>query len=786
MGAAVAALTGLAALGVGASGCRDGGVTTGAAPGPVEGAGGISTAARPAEPPFDLPGATPMPADVRTRLAAALAAGTAAGAPVRTRHRDVTGRPRFANRLLLETSPYLLQHAHNPVDWYAWGDDAFERARREGRPILLSIGYSTCHWCHVMEEESFEDLEIAELLNRRYVAIKVDREERPDVDAVYMTAVQLLTGRGGWPLTVWLTPDRRPLSGGTYFPPRAGVRGATRGFIDLLRELADEYAADPSGVAGRASTLAARVVAASAPEAGAGDLPAGAMADGVAALARSFDAVHGGFGGAPKFPRTSTVELLLRHWRRSGDPAALDMAVRTLDAIAAGGIHDHVGGGFHRYSTDTAWLVPHFEKMLYDNALLASAFVEGWRATGRPEHRRVAARALDWILREMRDPGGAFYAATDADSIGPGGEAEEGAFFVWTPDQVRNALALGGAGSDAVAAAIATLGLDGPANFEGGRWVLRLARAPGDAAGWAALDAALERLRVTRESRARPHRDDKILAGWNGLAIGALARAGFAFREPRYLEAAGAAARFLLERLPGPDGRVRRGFTAGRPIDAPAYADDLALLAAGLLDLFEATADAVWLEAAIRVQAQLDAHHADDVAGAWFLAPADGEDLLARSKEDYDGALPAFGSVAAENLLRLEALTGDTAAGERARRALRAFAGTVARAPAALPRLLVAHDFALGPAKEIVVVWPAGADPEPLLAPLRTRVLPPHVLVAGPAATIAALGVLVPPLRDKSPIGSRPTAFVCERGRCELPTSDPGVLAAQLALAPSP
>jgi uncharacterized protein len=443
----------------------------------------------------------------------------------RTRHRD-GAVPHFTNRLAEETSPYLRQHAHNPVDWYPWGDDAFAEARRRGVPVFLSVGYSTCHWCHVMEEESFEDLEVAQVLNDAYVAIKVDREERPDVDAVYMTAVQALTGRGGWPMSVWLDADRRPFFSGTYFPARDGDRGAARGFISILRELAEIYRADPARVAEAAQSIAAAVRTAMTGAASGDALPGAGVLDAAAAYyARAYDDVNGGVRGAPKFPSSFPIRLLLRHYRRTGDAAARAMAEHSLEKMAAGGMHDQLAGGFHRYSTDERWLVPHFEKMLYDNALLAVAYAEAWQVTGRDDLARVLRTTLDYVLREMTASGGGFFSATDADS-----EGEEGTFFVWRADEIRALL-----GADAEGF-MRFYGVTPAGNFEG-RNVLFVPQP--DEREWEALAGMREILRTARAARPNPLRDDKILTAWNGLMISALAFGGRVLGETRYVACGG-------------------------------------------------------------------------------------------------------------------------------------------------------------------------------------------------------------------------------------------------------
>src|SRR5437764_8828758 len=519
------------------------------------------------------PGAPPRPPDLTQRLTESLARRPG---PPRTRHLRDDGEARFVNRLSLESSPYLLQHAHNPVDWRPWGDEAFAEARERDVPVFLSVGYSTCHWCHVMEEESFEAVEIAAALNRLFVPVKVDREERPDVDSVYMQAVQLLTQQGGWPMSVFLTPERKPFYGGTYFPPRDGVRGARVGFLTLLKELRRVYAEERAR-----ATDAAEQISRAVKESLAADRPADAP--GVHVLhgamryyAEVFDPVQGGVRRAPKFPSSLNVRFLLRYAHRTGDEQALQMATLTLTKMALGGIYDQVGGGFHRYSTDARWLVPHFEKMLYDNALLAVAYVEGWQATQEPLFQRIAQEVLDYVGREMTDSSGAFWSATDADS-----EGEEGTFFVWTPAQLREVLG----DADGKRAAELFHATD-EGNFEG-KNVLSLARVP-DRDELDFLQQIRPRLYAARARRPPPLTDTKILTAWNWLMISAFARAGLAFAREDYLERSARAADALL-RMHESGGVLRRtGRHAG-------MLEDHAFFAAGLLDLFEATGEGRWL-----------------------------------------------------------------------------------------------------------------------------------------------------------------------------------------------
>jgi len=724
----------------------------------------------------NLPGAEVRVAALQARLQAALQAKGSAYRP-RTRHLNADGTPAYTNRLILEDSPYLLQHAHNPVDWYPWGEEAFTRARQEHKPILLSVGYSTCHWCHVMEEESFEDDEIAAYINEHYIAIKVDRERRPDIDAVYMGAVQAIAGSGGWPMTVWLTPDRRPFYGGTYFPPRDGDRGVRIGFLTLLARLQDIYRQQPDRVAAAAADTVARL-GRDRTVAPADQIPSAAVLRAAFTHLRAgFDAANGGFGGAPKFPRPVQLELLLRYHRRTGDADALEMVQRTLAAMASGGVYDQVGGGFHRYATDVGWLVPHFEKMLYDNALLAVAYLEAYQATGRPELARIAREILTYIQRDMTAPGGAFYSASDADSDGV-----EGKFFVWTPAEIDAVLS-----PEAARLAIAYYAVTAPGSFDGAN-ILHTPRPlalvtqdlgidPAEADRL--LASARAGLYAARKQRVAPHTDEKILVAWNGLMISAFARAARALGDDTYLQSASRAAQFILTRMIH-DGRLQRSFFAGRA-SGSGYLDDYAFLVAALLDLYEATSDSTWLTSARALQDVLDQHFWDE-RGGYFLTADDDEALLVREKPAYDGAEPAGNSVAALNLLRFYELTGDERYRTRADQAFRAFSAAVTTDPTSAPRLLAALDFRLDRPKQIVIVTPGDiSDAAPFLAVLAARFVPNRTVTVvqdGPARD--ELAKTVPLVAEKIAQGGKTTAYVCEQRVCALPTTDPETFARQI------
>jgi hypothetical protein len=702
------------------------------------------------------------------------------------------------NRLAGETSPYLLQHAHNPVDWYPWGAEALARAKALDRPIFLSIGYAACHWCHVMERESFEDEATAAQLNEGFVAVKVDREERPDLDAIYMDAVQALTGSGGWPMSVFLTPDGRPFYGGTYFPdtPRHGMPS----FRQLLTGIAEAWRDDRARVEATADRVTAAVRAeartapAPAPAASAvigglvgpdGRTPLGrpappaidaALLDrATAGLAATFDPVHGGWGGAPKFPAPMTIEHLLRRFVRAGDTRALAMAERTLEAMAAGGIHDQLGGGFARYSTDGEWLAPHFEKMLYDNAQLARAYLHAWQVTGERRYREVAEDTLDYLLREMTVPEGGFAASQDADTGG-----HEGATYVWSAAEVRAVL---GAEAPLFAAAY---DVTSGGNWEG-QTILRrvsddaeLAAAEGQTADEVAarLARARERLFARRVERSQPARDGKVIAAWNGLALAALAEAAAALGRDDYRAAAERAAGFLLGVLHGPDGRLRRSWKDGRALHG-AVLEDHADLAEGLLALYMATFEERWFVTARELAEAILARFADP-AGGWFDTAADHETLVARPKSTTDNATPSGGATAATVLLRLAALTGDGRLRAAAEAALSSVAPLAGRYPGGFGQWLVAADLAAYPIDEVAVIGaPTDPDRAALVDVLRTGFRPGVVIATaeGQAAATSA----VPLVRDRPAVDGLATAYVCRGFACLRPTTSPAALEAQLA-----
>jgi uncharacterized protein len=683
----------------------------------------------------------------------------------------------MANRLSAETSPYLLQHAGNPVDWYPWGPEAFARARDEDRPVLLSVGYSACHWCHVMERESFEDPSTAAVMNGLYVNVKVDREERPDVDAVYMAAVQQMTGHGGWPMTVFLTPGGEPFYGGTYYPPEP--RHGMPSFVQLLEAVAVAWRDRRDEVARGAALLTGAVRAASELLSPPAALSTELLDRAWAGLAARFDPEDGGLRGAPKFPQPLLLELALRTWRRTGEPAALHAVETALRRMASGGIHDHLGGGFARYSVDSAWLVPHFEKMLYDNALLARLYLLAWQATGADEHRLVAEDTLGWIAREMRSPEGGFHSALDADS-----EGEEGRFYVWTPDEIDGVL-----GPDGGRIARAWWSVAPGGNFEGrsilhaGRSLDVVAEELGlPAAGVAgAVEDARRRLYEARARRVWPARDEKVLTAWNAMALRAFAEAARLLESADHLEVALRSARFLTTAM-RVDGRLMRSWKDGSA-RIPAFLDDHALLADALVSVYEATGDPAWvLEARRTADETLDLFW-DGEEGVFHDTAHDAERLVVRPRDPSDGATPSGTSSAVSMLLRLGELLGEERYRGIAVRVLERLAEPAARVPAAFGNLLGALDRHLARPTELAVVGdPGAAETRALLRVVSTRYLPDLVLaVSAPDAGGGAVGGdLVPLLRDRGTRDGAATAYLCERGVCRAPVTDPPALAALL------
>jgi uncharacterized protein YyaL (SSP411 family) len=655
----------------------------------------------------------------------------------------------MANRLARETSPYLLQHRDNPVDWYPWGEEALVRARAEDRPILLSVGYSACHWCHVMERESFEDPETAAYMNAHFVNVKVDREERPDVDALYMEAVQTIGGQGGWPMTVFLDPEGVPFYAGTYFPPDES-RGMPS-FRMVMEAVVDAFESRRGEIAERAPQMRARLGAIGAIEPADGVPEAALLDEAVARLLASADRERGGFGGAPKFPPALALELLLARGER-------EQVERSLDAMLAGGIYDQLGGGFARYSVDAAWLVPHFEKMLYDNALLARAYLHGWQALGHERYRRVVEETLDWMLREMRAPEGGFHSALDADS-----EGEEGRFYVWTPAELEAVL-------DTEAGPIAEFyGVTARGNFEG-RNVLHLAKGASSEEP-EGLAEARRRLLAARAERVRPGLDDKRLAAWNALTISALAEAGAVLERDDYLDAARACAGFVLGEMRDADGNLLRTWKDGRA-HLNAYLEDHAYLLEALLDIYEATFEPVWFERAHSLADATIARFGDPERGGFFSTSSDHESLIARRKELGDHPIPSGNSSAALGLLRLAALTGERSYEQQAEGVLRLHSDPALRHPESFAHLLRALDFHLTPTKEVALV---GDDLSELAATVRAKHRPHLVLAGGPEGTTTPKL-----LQGRTTVEGKPTAYVCESFTCKAPVTNAASLSALL------
>ncbi len=682
---------------------------------------------------------------------------------------------RPANRLASETSPYLLQHAHNPVDWYPWSPEAFELARREDKPVLLSVGYSACHWCHVMERESFENDDIAALMNQLFVSIKVDREERPDVDQIYMQAVQSMTGRGGWPMTVFLTPDGVPFYGGTYFPPED--RHGMPAFPRLLRSIADAYHSRRGEVLEAGRQLVETMGQSGRLTGSTSLLGRDVLTRAYLGIGGEFDERDGGLGQAPKFPQPMTWEAVLRVARRTGDARGLGMLRHTLTRMARGGIYDQLGGGFHRYSVDGQWLVPHFEKMLYDNAQLASLYLHGWLATGDPLYRRIAEETLDYVRREMTHPAGGFYSAQDADS-----EGVEGKFFVWSADEIRAVL-----GDPALArAALAYWGVDDGPNFEG-HSILFVPREPEEVAGtlgmtvdelMTAIGRARALLHAAREPRVHPALDDKVLASWNGLMLAAFAEAASVLGRADYLAAAVRNAEFLGKQMVR-DGRLLRSWKDGQA-RITGYLEDYSMVGAGLLSLYEATFDRRWLDESRRLAEEALRLFWSADLNAFFDTGHDQEALVVRPRNLFDNAVPSGTSVAIDWLLRLAVIVGEERYEAIALKALRPMADLMQRYPSGFGRYLSALDFHLGPVAEVALVWRPGEERAlgPLLDTVFGRYQPNRVVVGAAEGEAAAAGL--PLLAERATVGGRPTAYVCRHYVCQLPVTEPDALARQL------
>ena len=679
------------------------------------------------------------------------------------------------NHLISETSPYLLQHAHNPVDWYPWGEEALSKAKDEDKPILLSIGYSACHWCHVMERESFEDPEIAGIMNQHFVCIKVDREERPDLDSVYMNAVQALTGGGGWPMTVFLTPDTKPFYGGTYFPPED--RGGMIGFPRLLTRVSDAFINRRGEIAQTTQELLGRIQSEPPGTKSTDPLSAEVLHDAMATLVQGFDFDNGGFGSAPKFPQAMVYEFMLHYHHLNKDPFALQMVESTAEKMARGGMYDQIGGGFHRYSTDANWLVPHFEKMLYDNALLSRLYLHLYQATGNAWYQRIVEETLDYVLREMTDPSGGFYSTQDADS-----EGEEGKFFLWSLDEI-----LGVLGPEDGPVVAGYFGATEAGNFEG-RNILNVPEGTdvyAERSGTSIEDLikAVQRgkpaLREERETRIHPARDEKILTAWNGLMIRSFAEAAAVLNREDYRQAAEDGASFVLGNLRH-NGRLLRSYKDGQA-KFNGYLEDYSYLGDGLLALYEATFDLRWLEEAKTLGDGIVDLFWDEAHSTFYDTGRDHESLVVRPRDFFDNATPSGGSVATDVLLHLAVLTGDQEYSRRASAAMHTVQQYLGRVAQGMGRWLADVCFYTSAAKEIAVIGdPANPDTRALMDEINTRYLPNKVVACNNPTHNPPLSGSWPLLTDRSLVDGKATAYVCQNYVCQLPVTEPAALATQL------
>jgi uncharacterized protein len=677
------------------------------------------------------------------------------------------------NKLIKEKSPYLLQHAYNPVDWHAWNEEAFEKAGAENKPIFLSIGYSTCHWCHVMEKESFEDAEVAELMNEAFVSIKVDREERPDIDHVYMTVCQMMTGSGGWPLTIVMTPDKKPFFAATYIPK--GSRYGRTGLMELIPRISEVWRNRRKDVLESAENMTAALQSMEKEKPGE-LLDAGVFDKAFEDLSQRFDKTHGGFSGAPKFPTPHNFFFMLRYWRRTDHQEALKMVEKTLQEIRWGGIFDQVGFGFHRYSTDKEWLVPHFEKMLYDQAMLALAYLETFQATGNTVYSDTAREIFAYVLRDLRSPEGGFYSAEDADS-----EGVEGKFYVWTEQELRETLP-----PDEADVIVRVFHVEKNGNFREeasgenlGANILYTGKSLSGIASEMNLpekqlkkkiDSARSRLFEARERRIHPHKDDKILTDWNGLMVAALARGAQVLGDKAYSDAAEGAVEFILEKLRTPDGRLLHRFREGEA-RIPAHLDDYAFLVWGLLETYEATFDARFLKTALELNKDMIHHFWDAQGGGLYFTSDDAENLIVRKKEVYDGALPSGNAVAMLNLLRLGRFTGDADLEDRASKLQRAFSEQVSQFPSGYTQFLSAVDFSLSSSHDVVISGTLGA--KEMLDALRSRFSPNQVLLFRPAGEESAgIDALAAFAKNYDPVNGKATAYVCSGRACKDPTTE--------------
>jgi len=674
---------------------------------------------------------------------------------------------KYTNRLINETSPYLLQHAHNPVDWYPWGKEAFERAKKENKPIFLSIGYSTCHWCHVMERESFENEQIAGIMNEHFVSIKVDRELRPDVDEIYMTAVQMMTGTGGWPLSVFLTPDGKPFYGGTYFPPK-DLYGRP-GFERALLSVADAWKNRRQELADSSQKLSEVLANLSGPTEKE-TLSAEMLKGGFDYFRATFDGTNGGFGTAPKFPQPINMSMLLSYWHRTDNTQALQMVEKTLDAMAKGGIYDHIGGGFHRYATDARWLVPHFEKMLYDQALLSKVYLQAYQVTKNQNYATTAREIFEYVLRDMTDTQGGFYSAEDADS-----EGKEGAFYVWDPKQIKSIL-----DKDEAEIFIAYYGVTEEGNFEEDKTILNIAISTAQlekkfqkdhTALMDVLSKARSKIFNERAKRIRPHRDDKIITAWNGLMISSMAYGGAVLQEEKYIRAAERAATFILANL-HKRGRLMRYYRDGRAVEL-AFLNDYAFTIMGLLDLYGASFEAKWLIEAKMLTEEMIKLFADNEQGGFFLTGRDSEKLIARIKPNSDGVIPSGNSTAAFALLKLGRLTMNQYYTEQGVKVLESFSQQLKQLPAFSTEMLTALNFWLCPTQEIVIAGNVEAtDTKQMLKLVRSKFLPNSVVLFNKQDNMDSDTYrTIPFIKNQAAIDGKATVYVCENYVCNQPVN---------------
>ena len=694
-------------------------------------------------------------------------------------HASGSEQMKHSNRLKDEKSPYLLQHADNPVDWYPWGEEAFEKARKENKPILLSIGYSTCHWCHVMEHESFEDEEVAKLMNETFISIKVDREERPDIDNIYMTVCQMLSkGACGWPLNVLMTPDKKPFFAATYIPKES--RYGRAGMMEFIPQIKAAWEKDKDNILNSADKITEALQQATdvSQNTEGKDLSKKTLDTAYNQLLGNFDEENGGFGRSPKFPTPHNHLFLLRYWKRTGDQQALDMVEKTLQQMRLGGVYDHVGFGFHRYSTDPKWLLPHFEKMLYDQAMLAMAYTEAYQATGKKEYENTAREIFTYVLRDMTSPEGGFYSAEDADS-----EGEEGKFYVWTEEELKETL-----GDKETELIIKTFNTNKSGNFteeagghKTGANILHLNKPLTEIASSYEMSEEefmerIDKARVTlfneREKRIHPYKDDKILTDWNGLMIAALAKAGRVFDEPQYTQAAEKAVNFILKDMRIDNGELLHRYRNGEA-GITANVDDYAFFIWGLLELYESTFDIKYLKTALSLQSEMDKDFWDEKNGGYYFTSDHAEELIARQKEIYDGAIPSGNSVAGLNLLKFSRITGDVEYEKKAAKLGKAFSETIERGPMAYTLFMTGLDFGLGPSYEVVIVGdPQADDTKAMIEALRKTYNPSKVVLLRGKEKDSDITTVAEFTKGQLAIDDKATAYVCLNHVCNLPTND--------------